>query len=186
MNITLNWTTGGGAASQDVQYKLATDSVWITHTSVAGNVISAPINGLQDNLIYDFRVITNCSGGSPAPSMSTQQINIISPAVTTTVTDSTVSYSFTNVGGSTTGYTVHLLDSAGTSVLQTQSPSISATVSGTFTGLTASTQYRVRVTTVAGVFNKQGVAVIATTDVTPVCNIPTGVTAVLQEETVPN
>lgn len=185
MNITLNWTTGGGAASQDVQYKLATNSTWITHATVAGNATTSTISGLQDNLIYDFRVVTNCSGGSPAPSMSTQQINIISPAVTTTVTDTTVAYSFTNVGGSVTGYTVHLLDSPGTSILQTQAPSISGTVSGTFSGLTASTGYRVRVTTIAGVFNKVGTSVLATTSEAIVCNIPTGLTASLVEETPP-
>lgn len=182
MNITLNWTSGGGAATQDVQYKLATSSTWITHTNVAGGTSSATINGLQDNLIYDFRVVTNCAGGSPAASTSTQQINLICPAVTTSVTDSTVSYSFTNVGGSVTGYTVHLLDSAGTSVLQTQTPAISATVSGTFSSLTQSTQYRVRVTIIAGVFTKQCASVIATTTATPVCNIPTGLSASLVED----
>lgn len=185
MNVTLNWTTGGGAASQDVQYKLATDNSWITHTTVAGNVNTTTINGLQDNLIYDLRVVTNCAGGSPAASTAAQQINLIPPTVTTTVTDSTVAYSFANVGGSTTGYTVHLLDSAGTSVLQTQTPAISATVSGTFSTLTQSTQYRVRVTVIAGVFNKQGTSVVATTTATPVCNIPSGLSAVLQEETPP-
>jgi hypothetical protein len=182
MNITLNWTSGGGAASQDVQYKLASSNTWITHATVAGNVSTSTINGLQDNLIYDFRIVTNCAGGSPAPGTSTQQINLICPVVTTTVTDSTVAYSFTNVGGSTTGYTVHLLDSTGNTVLQTQAPTISATVSGTFSTLTQSTAYKVRLTIVAGVFNKQCTPVNATTQATPVCNIPTGLSATLQEE----
>ena len=56
MNINLTWTTGGGAASQDVQYKLATASTWTTHSNIAGNITTAAISGLQDNLIYDFRV----------------------------------------------------------------------------------------------------------------------------------
>lgn len=184
MNITLNWTSGGGAATQDVQYKLATSNTWITHTNVAGNVNTTTISGLQDNLIYDFRIVTNCAGGSPAPGTSTQQINIICPTVTTTVTDTSVSYSFTNVGGSTTAYTVHLLDTSN-AVLQTQTPAISGTVSGTFSSLTQSTAYKVRVTVVAGVFNKQCTAVNVTTTATPVCNIPTGLSASLVEETPP-
>lgn len=182
MNITLNWTTGGSAASQDVQYKLASSGTWVTHSTVAGNATTATINGLQDNLIYDFRIVTNCSGGSPAPSTLAQQINLICPSVTTSVTDTTVSYSFTNVGGSTTAYTLHLLDSVGTTVLQTQTPAISATVSGTFSGLTQSTTYKVRVTIIAGTFNKQCTPVTASTTATPLCNIPTGLTATLQEE----
>lgn len=185
MNVTLNWTTGGGAAGQDVQYKLATNSTWITQDTVAGNATTYTINGLPDNLIHDFRIVTNCAGGSPAPSAVTQQVNLICPAVTTTVTDTTVAYSFTNVGGSTTGYTVHLLDSAGTSVLQTQSPAISATVSGTFSGLTQSTTYRVRVTILAGLFSKQCASVTTATTATPVCNLPTGLSASLVEETPP-
>lgn len=184
MNITLNWTTGGGAATQDVQYKLASSNTWITHATVAGNVSTSTINGLQDNLIYDFRIVTNCTGGTPAPGTSTQQINIICPSCTTTVTDTTVSYSFTNVGGSTTAYTVHLLDT-GNTVLQTQTPAISGTVSGTFSSLTQSTAYKVRVTVVAGVFNKQCTPVNVTTIATPACNIPTGLSASLVEETPP-
>jgi hypothetical protein len=180
MNITLNWTAGGGAASQDVQYKLASSNTWITHVNVAGNVTTTTITGLQDNLIYDFRIVTNCSGGTPAPGTSTQQINIICPTVTTTVTDTTVAYSFTNVGGSTSGYTVHLLDSAGTTILQTQTPTIASTVTGTFSTLTQSTAYKVRLTIIAGTFNKQCTAVNATTTATPVCNAPTNLVATLE------
>ena len=182
MNITLNWIAGAGAASQDVQYKLASSNTWILHANVAGSATTATIFGLQDNLIYDFRIVTNCAGGSPVPGTSTQQINLICPAITTTVTDTTVAYSFTNVGGSTTAYTVHLLDSAGNTVLQTQTPSISATVSGTFSTLTQSTAYKVRLTIVAGGFNKQCTPVNASTTATPICNAPTNLSATLQEE----
>lgn len=181
MNINLTWSTGGGAASQDVQYKLATDSSWTTHSNIAGNINTATLNGLQDNLIYDFRVVTNCTGGTPAPSMATQQVNLICPTVTITPTDNSVSYSFTNVGGSTTGYTIHLLDAAGTSILQTQSPSVTGTVSGTFSTLTQSTSYKVRVTIIAGSFNRQCGALDTATTATPVCIAPTNVAATLEE-----
>lgn len=181
MNINLTWTTGGGAASQDVQYKLATASTWTTHSNIAGNITTAAISGLQDNLIYDFRVVTNCPGGTPAPSLATQQVNLICPTVTISTTDTSVSYSFTNVGGSTTGYTVHLLDAAGTNILQTQSPAVAGTVSGTFSTLTQSTTYKVRVTIIAGGFNRQCSAVDAITTATPVCNPPSSLSAALFE-----
>lgn len=185
MNITLNWTTGAGAGSQDVQYKLATNSTWITHANLAGNVTTSSISGLQDNLIHDFRVVTNCVGGTPSPSITTSQINIICPTVNISVTDTTVAYSFTHIGGSITSYTVQLLDNAGTVVLQTQTPAVTSTVTGTFSTLTQSTAYKVRVIPIAGVFNKQCPLVSATTTATPTCNAPSNVTADLVEETPP-
>jgi hypothetical protein len=185
MNINLNWSVGASAASQDVQYKLASSSTWITHSNVAGNVTTASITGLQDNLIYDFRVVTNCTGGTPSPGSATQQINIICPTVTTTVTDTTFSYSFLHIGGSVTSYSVQLLNSAGTTVLQTQNPAVSSTVTGTFSSLTQTTVYGVRVTAVAGTFNKQCSIVYDTTSATPTCNPPTNLTAVLVDDQPP-
>lgn len=181
MNIVLNWTPGAGATSQDVQYKLSTSGTWTTHSTVAGSVNTTTISGLSDNLIYDFRVVTNCAGGTPAPSNQSQQINIICPSVTTGVTDTTCSYSFSHIGGSVSAYTVELLNAAGTTVLQTQTPPLTSTVSGNFTGLTPSTNYNVRVTVTAGSFSKQCPLIAVTTTSTPSCNAPTGVTATLEE-----
>lgn len=180
MNITLTWTTGGGATSQDVQYKLASSGTWTTHANVAGNVTTASITGLQDNLIYDFRVVTNCAGGTPTGSTPTQQINIICPTVTTTPSDTSVAYSFPENGGSITAYTVKLFDSAGTTELASQTPSGTTTRTGTFTGLTASTAYKIRVLITAGAFSKNDCAFTSvTTTATPACNAPTGVTATI-------
>lgn len=181
MNITLTWTPGAGATSQDVQYKLSTSGTWITHATVGAAITTSTISGLSDNLIYDFRVVTVCAGGN-TPSTGTQQINIICPTVTVTKTHNTASYSFTHIGGSITGYTVQLLNAAGTTVLQTQAPSITSPVSGTFTGLTAVTSYNIRVTVIAGTFSKECSLNAFTTDSTPVCNAPTGVTATLEPE----
>jgi trimeric autotransporter adhesin len=178
MNITLTWTAGGGATSQDVQYKLASASSWTTHSNVAGNITTASITGLQDNLIYDFRVITNCAGGTPTPSTSTQQIKIICPTVTATPSDTTIAYSFPEIGGSVTAYTVKLFDSAGTTELSSQTPTGTTTRSGTFTGLTQSTAYKIRVIITAGSFTKSDCAFTsASTTATPACNAPTNVSA---------
>lgn len=182
MNITLTWTPGGGAASQDVQYKLASSGTWTTHSNVAGNVNTATINGLQDNLIYDFRVITNCAGGSPSPSLSTQQIKIICPTVSTTPSNTSVSYSFSELGGSVTGYTVKLFDSSGVTELSSQTPTGTTTRTGTFTGLTASTAYKIRVIITAGSFTKSDCAMVSvTTTANPACNPPTNVSATIDD-----
>lgn len=183
MNITLTWTAGGGAASQDVQYRLAGASTWTTHANVAGNVTSATITGLQDNRIYDFRVITNCAGGTPSPSTATQQINIICPSVSTTPSTTSIGYSFPELGGSITAYTVKLFDSAGTTEIASQTPSGTTTRSGTFTGLTPSTAYKIRVLITAGSFSRNNCAFVdVTTTSTPACNPPTNVSATVEPD----
>jgi len=182
MNITLTWTTGSGASSQDVQYKLASAGSWTTHVNVAGNITTTNINGLQDNLIYDFRVITNCAGGTPTASTAAQQIKIICPTITTTPSDTTIGYSFPEIGGSVTAYTAKLFDSAGTTEIASQTPSGTTTRSGTFTGLSASTAYKVRVLITAGAFSKNDCAFTSvSTTATPACNAPTNVSASIAE-----
>ena len=178
MNITLTWTVGAGASSQDVQYKLSSASTWTTHENVVGNVTTSSITGLLDNRIYDFRVITNCPGGTPTPSVSTQQIKITCPSVTTTPSDTSITYSFAELGGSVTAYTVKLFNSAGDTELASQTPSGTTTRSGTFTGLTQSTGYKIRVIITAGGFSKTDCAMVSVnTTATPACNAPTNVTA---------
>lgn len=178
MNITLTWTAGAGAATQNVQYKLATSSTWITHETVAGNITTSSILGLEDNKIYDFRVITNCAGGTPTGSPATQQIKITCPVVTATPSDVSIAYSFPELGGSITAYTVKLYNSDGSQELASQAPTGTTTRSGTFTGLTQSTGYKIRVIVTAGSFTKTDCAFVdVTTTATPACNAPTDVTA---------
>lgn len=186
MNITLTWTTGAGASTQDVQYKLSSASTWTTHANVAGGVTTSSITGLLDNRIYDFRVITNCAGGTPTPSVATQQIKITCPVVTPTPSDTSITYSFPELGGSVTAYTVKLFDSAGTTEVSSQTPSGTTTRSGTFTGLTSSTGYKIRVIVTAGSFSKTDCAMVdVTTTATPACNAPTNVTATVDPEILP-
>ena len=178
MNITLTWTAGAGASTQNVQYKLASSSTWITHETVAGNIATSSITGLEDNKIYDFRVVTNCAGGTPNGSPAVQQIKITCPVVTPSPSDTSVAYSFPELGGSITAYTVKLFNSAGDTELASQTPTGTTTRSGTFTGLTASTGYKIRVIITAGSFSKTDCAMVSTTTTaTPACNAPTNVSA---------
>ena len=180
MNVTLNWTPGAGSSTQDVEYKLNTAGTWTTAvTGLLPATSTYTINGLLDNRIYNFRIATNCVGGSPAYSAPISQINIICPTVTTTVTDTSASYSFNPIGGDVTAYTVDLMDSSGVTILASQTPSISTPITGTFSGLTASTTYKIRVTATAGTFDKACPLSTVTTSSVPSCNPPTGVTATL-------
>lgn len=182
MNVTLNWTPGAGATQQIIRYKLASvpdvDGNWTVHSTVAGDVTTVTINGLSDNLIYDFQIVTNCSGGTAAGSTVVKQIKIDCPTVTVTKTDTTVSYSFPAIGGSISGYTVKLFNAAGTTEIASQTPSGTTTLTGTFTGLTANTAYKIRVIVTAGTFSKTDCAFVdVTTNNTPSCNPPTNLVA---------
>lgn len=180
MNVTLNWTVGVGATSQNVQYKLSTDSTWITFSTVTGTATTETVTGLSDNLIYDFRIISNCASGSPAPSSTIQKISFTCPAVTTTVTSTSISYSFAELGGSMTSYQVKLFNSAGDTEVASGTPTGTTTRTGTFTTLSSGTSYKLRVIPVAGSFSKTDCAFVSVATAEPaVCAIPTSVTASL-------
>lgn len=180
MNVTLNWTVGVGATSQNVQYKLATDTIWTSFSTVSGTAITEVVTGLSDNLIYDFRIVTNCASGSPAPSTVVQKINITCPACTTTVTSSSISYSFSELGGSMTSYQVKLFNSAGTTEVASSVPTGTTIRTGTISSLSSGTSYKLRVIPVASSFSKTDCTFISVATSEPaVCAIPTSVTASL-------
>jgi hypothetical protein len=182
MKVTLSWTAASGVTSQLVQYKLASLSTWTDHGYVNVSSTSAVISDLQDNFIYNFRVLTDCGSGSVATSLQTSQINITCPTITTSVTGTTINYSFAAINGSVTGYTVKLYNSAGTTVLQTSTPALSSsTIAGTFSSLTNSTTYKLELTVTADSFSKTCSQVSVTTNTSSAssCNAPTGVTSYL-------
>jgi hypothetical protein len=184
MNATLSWSIGAGATSQNVQYKLNSSTTWITFSTVGGSATTETVTGLQDNLIYNFRIVTQCGGGTPANSTVLNKIYIVCPTVTLTSTDTTVTYSFPAIGGDVDAYSVKIFNSAGTTEVASSTPTGTTTRTGTFTGLTASTTYKVRVVPSAGTLTKTDCAFTnVTTAAPPVCNIPTDVVATLEPET---
>jgi trimeric autotransporter adhesin len=183
MNVTLNWTPGAGSTSQTVQYKLASASTWTTFSTVSGTATTETVTGLADNLIYDFKILTACNGGTSTQSPVVQKINIICPTVTVTAASTSLSYSFPEIGGSVTSYVVKLFNSGGTSELASQTPTGTTTLTGTFSSLTASTTYKIRVIPTAGSISKTDCAfATGVTLAPPTCNPPTGVTADLTPE----
>lgn len=62
---TVSWTAVSGAASYDVDYKLASTGTW-TNSITGTTSTSRSITGLTASSLYDWRVRTNCSGGSSA------------------------------------------------------------------------------------------------------------------------
>lgn len=185
MNVALSWTPGTNVISQLVKYKLATvaatpESNWTQFgNSLAANANSVTVTGLTDNLIYDFKIVSVCENGVTSSSPSVQQIKITCASVTITATSDSVNYSFTPVGGSVSGYSVQLLNAAGTTVLQTQTPTGTSPLTGTFTGLTGSTTYNIRVVQTAGSFTKNDCSLNSFTTQASTCNPATNLSATI-------
>jgi len=60
---TVSWTAVSGAVSYDVDYKAASSSTWI-NAATATTATTVNLSGLTSATLYDWRVRTNCSGGS--------------------------------------------------------------------------------------------------------------------------
>lgn len=61
-SAVINWTPAFYAVSYDVEYKLATDNVWIPAGNTTGTTMT--ISGLTAPTTYDCRVKNNCSFGA--------------------------------------------------------------------------------------------------------------------------
>ncbi len=62
-SATVSWAAVSGAVSYGVDYKLTTSSTW-TSAATATTATSLSLSGLTASTVYDWRVLTNCSGGS--------------------------------------------------------------------------------------------------------------------------
>ncbi len=60
---TVSWTAVSGANSYDVDYKLNSSATWI-NAATATTSTSVALSGLTAGSLYDWRVRTNCTGGS--------------------------------------------------------------------------------------------------------------------------
>lgn len=179
-SFDLSWTPASGINStgQEVQYKESISSTWLVAATLSSTADSYTLEGLDDNVVYDFRISNLCSLGGPTPGGSFQLIGFVCPSIATTPTYNTVSYTFTHVGGSVTSYRVDLMNSAGTTIIAFKNiTSPSGTISESFTGLTTLTNYNLRLTMKVGTTYTKvcDLTPFATTNL-PTCNMPTGLT----------
>lgn len=148
MNATLTWVPNGGlnVVNQQVEYRVLSTQSWTLHSTVAPNITTASITGLDNNKIYEFRIVTNCNIGADGYSNIGEKIEITCPVVTVTdVSPTTVQVQFTHLGGSISQYDVDLLNS-GNSVVQSQAiTNPVGLITVTFSGLSAATNYFIRI-----------------------------------------
>jgi len=182
-NANLTWVLDANSNNgvETVQYKLASVSNWTTNGSLPIGTTSTGITGLNQNRIYNFQIINNCSVGGPSPSTPFSAIEFTCPSVNLTSTSNSITYSFVNLGGDIDTYTLTLFDSTGNNVIQTKTESapFSSTVTNKFTGLNANTTYQVKVDLKADVFTKSCNAQTITTPSVPSCPTMSNFTATI-------
>jgi hypothetical protein len=180
---SLTWSLTGNSNNQNqqVQYKLNGASTWTTAVILQPNSGSYTITGLNQNKIYNFQIVNNCSTGGPTPSTTVSAVELTCPTVNLTTTSTSVTYSFTNIAGDISSYVIGIYDSTGNTLIQskTESAPFNPTVSNTFNGLNSNTSYVVKATVNAGVFSKVCSSQTITTPNTPSCPTPTNLSVTL-------
>lgn len=83
-NITWVPFPGPNNQNQTIQYKKYSATAWTTFQTVSATTTSATISGLDDNVSYEFRIITNCFVGGPTPGALQGGIKQICPNATVT------------------------------------------------------------------------------------------------------
>jgi hypothetical protein len=187
MIANLNWTPAGGINStgQQVQYKLMNDVDWTTYATVGPTVSTLSIPNLDDNRVYQFRIVNVCSVGGPTTSGTHELIQMICPSVSiTNLTHDTVSYSLSaiSIPRDIDLVEVKLFNDQNVQVSVVTHNNISQ-LTGTFSGLQQQTTYQIEVTLKAtgqnAIYTKTCPRVNVTTALTPICYPPDNVVATL-------
>lgn len=153
-DFNLTWIPPSDASSfgQKIEYRQAGSPTWTLLDTVGPAINTYLVTNLNDNVTYNFRILSVCIYGGEIPSPPATAISLSCPTVTLTKTIDTVSYSF-QPGGQETSIVVELVDLSNTTIA-TQTPGISGTISGTFTGLIPNTEYRLRVILTSGTYER--------------------------------
>lgn len=154
-NFSLTWNVAAGTYQQELYLKNKYSGSWNLIATLDGTTNTYNLTGIPDNKIQQFKVKAFCTDGFPkeSPVSEFASLTCPSPVTVTPVCDGIVNYSFTQVGGDVNNYDIQLLSNADV-VITTQTKAAAATVTGSFTGLTASTPYKIKVTSKADTITK--------------------------------
>jgi hypothetical protein len=108
------------------------------------------------NMLYVYREESQCGDGS-RPFSDFQFASITCPVLSTIPTDTTIPFSFFGVGGQVDKYAVELYDNTGLTLINTIiiTPAFTSPIVGTFTGLSAGINYKIRVVAFIGLVRKE-------------------------------
>jgi hypothetical protein len=162
-SFTVSWSSGAGVYQNDIYLKPKNSGSYQMIASVGGTVTSYVINGLQDNTIYLVKIKSYCDSGTPVETTAVERIKFTCPVVTLTpACNGIINYSFPHLGADVDEYSVILYTSAD-AVVTTQTKAVAATVTGSFTSLSPTTAYKVRVVPKAATYSKTDCAQVTTT-----------------------
>jgi len=143
-NFLVTWSVGPGITSQDIYLRLKHGGTYSKIATVGGTVTSYNVNGLLDNRIYQFKIVTKCAQGD-TESLPYELVNLTCPdPVTTSSSCSGLGYSFSELGGDVNQYDIVLYNNVDVEVNRQTKPA-AATVSGVFTGTISGATYKIRV-----------------------------------------
>lgn len=154
-NFSLTWNVAAGTYQQELYLKNKYSGSWNLITTLNGTTNTYNLTGIPDNKIQQFKIKGFCTDGIPKESTVSEFANLTCPSLVTVTPacDGVVTYSFSQVGGDVNNYDVQLLSNTDV-VITTQTKAAAATVTGSFTGLTASTPYKIKVTSKADTITK--------------------------------
>ncbi|MBP6025188.1 T9SS type A sorting domain-containing protein [Ferruginibacter sp.] len=177
---TVSWTAVANAVSYDVDYQVTGAGTW-TNAATATATTSVNLSGLTQGTAYSWRVRATCAAGSG--NYTTSSFTTTAPCGTPTglvssaVTSSTATVSWSAVSGATSYAVDYKLNASGTWTSATAS---TAATSVNLSGLTASSLYDWRVSaTCASGTSAFGTAQFTTTAVNTCVDIlePNGTSA---------
>jgi Fibronectin type III domain len=147
-SASISWTAETGASNYelDVSTDNFTTFIGIYNSHLTGNVTASAITGLSPSTIYDVRVRTVNAAGQSANS-NIRSFLTTPAAPTGLVVSSVTSSGFTlgwNADPGATGFFYDLSTNNFSSLIQSNQPT-SGLTSHTFTGLSSSTTYQVRI-----------------------------------------
>jgi len=154
-NFSLTWSVAAGTYQQELYLKPKYSGSWNLIATLDGSTTTYSVVGVADNKIQQFKIKGFCTDGFPKDSAVIEFASLTcpSPVTVTTACDGIVNYSFAQVGGDVNNYDIQLLSNAD-AVISTQTKVAAATVTGSFTGLTASTAYKIKVISKADTITK--------------------------------
>lgn len=166
---SLSWTPGGPDGNQTVQYKAASTGSYTDFSTLSSGVSNETIDGLDENTLYNFRIVNNCVGGTPTSSNIIQAIEItcpddiaveVAPDPDNEDASQIATVTFSNLGIDIYRYTIELRNAAGSTVLNSAIEIASCTstpgceVSRVFNGIVLDSSYKIKVIPFVGSFSR--------------------------------
>lgn len=145
-DFQLDWTAGADATSQNVQYREKGQISWIDSINIdpvnpqTDVAVTADIEGLNDNTVYQFRIQTVETGKTAAFSSTKEKINFVCPSYTTLPAAGRVTIVLTGIFPTIEVIYFRLVLAATEGLIDTNT-STGIEAGTTFTGVAAGTYY---------------------------------------------